>query len=338
MRQNTFISGSAIGIALLFCAAATMAQSDQSENSQHVVVVLDNSGSMKRTMRNNQVDRMTAAKQSLKVVLQSLPADSHVGIVLLNGNRGQNWIVPLGPIDIQAATTAIDSIKANGGTPLGRFMKIGADSLLESRGKDHYGGYRLLIVTDGEAGDQNSVEQYLPDILARGITTDVIGVDMKGDHSLATKVHTYRRADDPESLTQAVREVFAETTSDANDTGEDDFDLVAGLPDDFATAALEALAASGNHPIGTRASVLSGSANGGGNASGNGNSASATSNTGPGYTALPSPNSSNNGQNGGRNEPRRGRPNMFIIAIGLIVLFNIVKAVFRGGSSGRRNR
>lgn len=312
-------------LALLFASSEAGAQIGQGEASQHVVVVLDDSGSMNEPMQNQAMTRMTAAKQSLNVVLQSLPETAHVGVVLLNAksNGGQNWIVPLGPVDKQTATAAINSIQANGGTPLGKFMKTGADSLLQARGKDHYGSYRLLIVTDGEAGDKNRVEKFLPDILSRGITTDVIGVDMKSDHSLATKVHTYRRADNPESLTQAVREVFAETSTDTGDAGEDDFDLVSGLPDAVAAAALEALAASGNHPIGTQASVL-----GTGMGLGNSNADSNTT-TGSASTQSNFPNNRGNRRNA-RNNGKRGI-NKFIIVIGLVVLFNIIKAVTRGG-------
>jgi hypothetical protein len=108
----------------------------------------------------------------------------------------------------------------------------------------------LLIVTDGEATDAEKVEAYLPDILSRGITVDVIGVDMLDDHSLATKVHSYRRADDPASLTRALQETFAESSGVPDDAGASDFEQLAPIPNEVAAAALAALTASGNHPIG----------------------------------------------------------------------------------------
>ena len=129
-------------------------------------------------------------------------------------------------------------------------MKEAADALLDKRKKEVYGNYRLLIVTDGEAGDQELVDQYLPAIKARGLITDVIGVNMPGDHSLATQVNTYRRADDPASLAQAIAEVFAESSGDSGDAGESDYDLLSGLPDDVAMAALTGLTETDNQPIG----------------------------------------------------------------------------------------
>lgn len=224
--------------------------------NQHIVVILDDSGSMDQTMeRRPDLTRMDAALQALSAALATLPADAEVGIARLNGNSDpRRWVVPPGPVNLSQAQTALDAVRAKGGTPLGEFLKIGADELLKARAKDHYGEYRLLVVTDGEANDGELLEHYLPDILSRGLQVDAIGVDMREDHSLATKVHSYRRADDPESLTRAVKEVFAETGGGNEDDTLVDFSSLEGLPDDVAAAALAALADTGNQPIGVRSS------------------------------------------------------------------------------------
>ena len=154
---------------------------------------------------------------------------------------------------------AIDSIQSGGGTPLGEYMKRGADVLLNARRKQFgYGTYRLLVVTDGEAGDARQVEAYTPDIISRGITIDCIGVEMASRHTLATKVHSYRNANDPESLKQAISEVFAEVASgDAGPGGENAFELIADLPEATASAMLKSLSTSGNQPIGEAPSMRS---------------------------------------------------------------------------------
>lgn len=230
--------------------AATAAQA-----GQNVVVVLDNSSSMNLVMRSDHRTRkMDAAKRALLVVLEKLPPEAKVGIVLLNGNwRPEGWVYPLGPVAMPRLRASVSSIRAVGATPLGACMKVGADAILALRAKDYYGSYRLLIVTDGEANDRPPlVDRYLPDILSRGIWVDVIGVDMAGKHSLATKVPVYRRADDPASLEKAVAAVFAESTGNARDADASDFELIAPIPSEVASAALDALARSGNHPIGER--------------------------------------------------------------------------------------
>jgi uncharacterized protein YegL len=219
--------------------------------SQNVVIVLDDSGSMAEPLRSDRRTRkIDAARAALRTVLEQLPDDSQVGVLVLNGEQDP-WLTPLAPIDKAKVNSLVSRIHASGGTPLGSSMKIAADALLQARSKQHYGTYKLLIVTDGEAGDNELVEQYLPDIVSRGLVVDVIGVDMRQNHSLATKVQTYRRADDARSLEQAISEVvLGESSVDASDAGESDFEILNGLSSEVATEILATLAEQGNHPIG----------------------------------------------------------------------------------------
>jgi hypothetical protein len=219
----------------------------QVQVTDNVVVVVDASGSMGAPMGGS--TRMSVAKDALKQVLEQIPDTTHVGILVFP--RG-NWVYPLGPRKESMLAGAIDSIQSGGGTPLGDYMKRGADALLEARKKQFgYGTYRLLVVTDGEAGDARQVEAYTPDIISRGITIDCIGVEMASRHTLATKVHSYRNANDPESLKQAISEVFAEVASgDAGPGGENAFELITDLPEATASAMLKSLSTSGNQPIG----------------------------------------------------------------------------------------
>jgi uncharacterized protein YegL len=194
--------------------------------------------------------KIDAARSALRTVLEQLPDDSQVGVLVLNGEQDP-WLAPLAPIDKAKVNSLVSRIHASGGTPLGSSMKIAADALLQARAKQHYGTYKLLIVTDGEAGDAELVERYLPDIISRGLVVDVIGVDMQQNHSLATKVQTYRRADDASSLQQAISAVvLGESTADASDAGESDFAILQALPSEVATVILKTLAEQGDHPIG----------------------------------------------------------------------------------------
>jgi uncharacterized protein YegL len=205
---------------------------------------------MGSTMRSGGTRKMDAAKQALQTVLADVPDDADVGVRALNSTvDGSHWIVPLAPVDRQKINQQIKRIYADGGTPLGAAMKDAADALLAARDQNVYGSYRLLIVTDGEATDQNLVDTYLPEIRSRGLVTDVIGVDMSGQHSLATKVNTYRRADDPDSLTQAIAKVFAETGDQDSGAGQSDYEMLNGIPDEVASAAVQSLTKMNNEPI-----------------------------------------------------------------------------------------
>jgi hypothetical protein len=219
-------------------------------DSDTVVIVLDASGSMGDHMGGK--IKMDAAKQAIAEVLANVPLTTQVGLLVFSGNNKRNeWVFPLGVRDDEALLRALNPIQGSGNTPLGTYIKKGADRLLESR-KDQlgYGTYRLLIVTDGKASDENLVQAYTPDVLSRGITVDVIGVDMEGDHLLASLAHSYRRADDESSLKRARAEVLAEGSIEGSAQADGEaFDLIQGLPDGMAGSMIASLSTQNDTPI-----------------------------------------------------------------------------------------
>ena len=299
-RPAPSVVGVALGmLALLFFASVSFAE--QGDYPDNVVVILDASGSMKEPMSSTGTKKMDAAKEALLGVIETIPPSTQVGLLVFSArNMKSGWAYELGTVDVERLQNAIRRPAPGGRTPLGKYLKIGADALLKQREEQFgYGTFRLLVVTDGEASDPSLVDGYLPDILSRGITIDAIGVDMTSDHALATRVHSYRRADDPQSLKQAVSEVFAEVSSGgADSSGDDTFELLAGIPTDMAEAMLVALRSSGNHPIGQ---------------SGRRSSESGRSST-KGPASTPSSGSGRRGNGGG------GQQTLFI----LLVIFAVV--------------
>jgi len=215
----------------------------------NVVIVLDDSGSMNERMSGG-IRRIDAAKKAIAEVLRQFPVDTKLGLMLLNGDRSkQHWAIPLEHLSVPQATRRVEAVGADGGTPLGERMREGADALLQLREKQIYGNYRLLIVTDGEANDARQLALYLPDVLSRGLTVDAIGVDMKKNHSLATRVHTYRRADDQAALSKAIEEVFAEKMDSSSTDAGADFSLLQAFDDNTAKEALLALSRPNNSSV-----------------------------------------------------------------------------------------
>lgn len=232
------------GFVLLACPAPALQASD------HVVIILDDSGSMNEGLPGRGMRKMEGAKLALTKVIEQIPDGTNVGILLLNGARQSNhWLVPLGPLDRPRATASVSRISANGGTPLGEAMRVAADELLQARAKSIYGTYRLIVVTDGEATDKMLLDQYLPDILARGLVVDAIGVNMKSNHSLATRVHSYRRADDEAALRNAIVEILAENNDTDSAATEADFELLDALNEVDAGEILKALATPNNSAV-----------------------------------------------------------------------------------------
>ena len=216
----------------------------------NVMVVLDASGSMNDAMPGSRQSKMTVATEALVKVLQTVPAGTDVGVIVFGGRGkpgGRDEILPLGPLNPQkladlAATLA--QLRGNGGTPLDRYLKTGADALLAQRQTQlGYGTYRLLVVTDGEADKPKLVDAVVPDVLSRGVGIDVVGVAMNDRITLAERANSYRTAGDEAALRRAVGQVFAEVAAGRGDAAaaEGDFALLAGLPDGAAQQFLGAL-------------------------------------------------------------------------------------------------
>ena len=221
---------------------------------KNVVVILDASGSM-RDRTFSSLSKMEAAKAALWEVLKRLPEDTNIGLLVFGAtNIGDGWAYPLTYRHDATLQRAINYPNPFRDTPLGAFIKKGADSLLQQRAKQNgYGTYRLLIVTDGQATDPKLVKKYLPEVLARGIRIDVVGIKMGTEHGLAKRVHSYRNGSDLESLKKALTDAIAEVDVQGSDLAtQETFSGIAPLPDELIRAILKALCERANHPIGEK--------------------------------------------------------------------------------------
>jgi len=217
----------------------------------NVVIILDASGSMREPMKGGR--RMDVAKASLLRVLESVPSTTNVGVLVFSGRNAQGswWLAPLGPLNLPRVRDEIARLQPNGGTPLGEAMRVGADALLAQRTTQlGYGTFRLLVLTDGEATDKDLVETHLPLILRRGLRLDVIGLEMKQNHSLATRVNSYRPAGSGDELAGAIAQVFAEVGSAGKDeTDPELFALASSMSPDGALSVLTSLRDTSNDPL-----------------------------------------------------------------------------------------
>ena len=223
-------------------------------HTDNIVVILDASGSMGEEFSSDPTKtRMNAAKEALQTVLTTILDGTNIGLLVFSGSNVKNhWVYPLGPKDNEALIKAINFPLPGGTTPLGTYLKIGANRLLEQREKQYnYGSYRLLVVTDGAASDPDKVRLYTPEIMHKQIRIDVIGVDMEQDHMLATVVDSYRRADNPEQLIKAVSEVLAEVAGTGIDSGGEVYSLISPLTEELASSLIDEMTkVPGNQPIG----------------------------------------------------------------------------------------
>lgn len=246
---------------LIFLLLAFLIFVNKAHCDDYIVIVFDTSGSMSEYMRKTKKSRMEIAQDALTDVLSKTPPTTKIGLLTFD-----NWKYDLGPVDFDLLKVAIKNCSPGGGTPLYQYMKIGADRLLEERAKKlNVGSYKLLVVTDGQAGDYNLNQNknwndgsvklgYLKDIISRGIIVDVIGLDMKEDHLLKNQINGfYMNGNNPESLHQGLTRGVAEVGFNAKDSGgEEFFNELSQVPEAFVKGVIFSLNDFPNHPIGER--------------------------------------------------------------------------------------
>lgn len=241
---------------LLFMCCLTTAV----KASDSIVIIFDTSGSMGDYMRSAKKSRMEVAQDALAEVLSQVPDTTKIGILTFDG-----WIYELGLVNREKLEKAIWSARTGGGTPLYEYIRAGGTALLQERANQlNSGSYKILVVTDGEAGDEylNRSSNFgdgsirlgvLDDIMSRNITIDAIGLDMTGNHSLATKINgSYMRGNDSASLVEAVSKAVAEVSFDNKNVEEDAFADIAEIPDDAVLAVIKGLTTFQNHPVGEK--------------------------------------------------------------------------------------
>ena len=246
----------------IYTLVAALAISVCARADDHIVIVFDTSGSMGEHMRAAGKSRMAVAQDALVEVMGKVPITTKVGILTFEG-----WIYDLQAVDREKVSAAIRGTRPGGGTPLYRYMKTGADRLLQERAKQlNVGSYKLLVVTDGQADDDGLNRDgtwkngtfrpgYLKDIINRGIVVDAIGLAMSEDHKLKNQINGfYMKGEDPATLQQGLNKAVAEVGFTGKDSGGDEFFAELNqMPETFVKATITGLTDLPNHPIGERA-------------------------------------------------------------------------------------
>ena len=186
--------------------AAPAAPSADERLATNLAIVFDGSGSMAG-------EKIETAKKSLAQFLASVPPDWNVGLIVFD-NSGVRTALPIGQHGASVVNEAVASIRAGGGTPLGKTIESAHQMLAEQRTKQQgYGRYLALVVTDGEATDKDAMARTAPAVPRDGMELSVIGFRLPGAHSLRAVATDYRDAGNAQQLTKALAEAVAETNS-----------------------------------------------------------------------------------------------------------------------------
>jgi len=170
------------------------------------VLVLDDSGSMGSDIH--------AAKTAVIDTINGLPSPAKVAVIGLNSGE----ILPTTDIlDAKARiSAALETVTANGGTPLGGSMKQAYALLTEEASRQRgFGVYRIIVTTDGKAGDEGTLRKNTAYILRNTpIQISTIGLGIGTGHPLNLPGRTtYAAIDNVSDLAAALKAVSAEQAS-----------------------------------------------------------------------------------------------------------------------------
>lgn len=148
-----------------------------------VILVLDGSGSMAESAGGGQ-NRMEAAQDGLRAVIDALPDDANVGLRVYGSTisdgpgscEDSELLVPVDTVDKAKLKAGVDKLKPLGNTPIAHSLRKAFDDLPKE------GPRSIVLVSDGEencGGDPCRVARELKDKGAE-FYVDVVGLQVDG--------------------------------------------------------------------------------------------------------------------------------------------------------------
>jgi Ca-activated chloride channel family protein len=140
-------------VALVLAAPPAAAQEPSPEERGEALLILDSSKSMNDPAGNGGT-RMDAAKAAVDQLLEALPEGAPVGIRVYGatvaettraeGCRDTELVVPVGPLDKDAARARVQALEGKGRTPIGNSLLAAPDDMPD-RGRPR----TVILVSDG---------------------------------------------------------------------------------------------------------------------------------------------------------------------------------------------
>jgi Ca-activated chloride channel family protein len=177
-------------------------------------IVLDGSGSMRKTQCSGNRSKIEAAIAAVTAFTQSVRDDQNMGLAVFDAN-GVSERVPLADHNRVAMATAVAAVRADGGTPLRSAIELGFERLTQQARRQHgYGEYHLVVVTDGHpeppSEDPTGIVNRL--LLESPVQLHTVGFCLGENHVLNQPGRVfYAAAENPEQLRQGLESVLAES-------------------------------------------------------------------------------------------------------------------------------
>jgi len=164
-----------------------------------VVFVLDNSGSMGRSVLGSTRSQQQIANDSAALAVLSLDERDLVGVVSFNSDY--NVVVPLSPnTDPRSTAARIRSIPSGGGTRVGPALAEAGRQLRNSNAKVRH----VIVLSDGRSQNPENLPQLATQLSESGITVSTIAVGDEADRESLQSIATRGRGTYYEVVNPAV--------------------------------------------------------------------------------------------------------------------------------------
>jgi Ca-activated chloride channel homolog len=183
-------------------------------NAVNYYVVLDGSGSMRKTQCSGNTNKIEAAVHALNDFVAAAPREHQLGLAVFDA-QGLSERVPLGGGNAAAMVESLAHVQADGSTPLHSAISLGYEKLTrQARRQMGYGEYHLVVVTDGHpdpaSEDPRDVVNRI--LFESPVLLHTVGFCIGEDHVLNQPGRVfYAAADSPAQLREGLEAVLAES-------------------------------------------------------------------------------------------------------------------------------
>lgn len=180
--------------------------------AKNYLVVLDSSGTMSdQKCCEGSASKSEAAKAAMYEFVKSVPEEANLGLVYFQRSEIVSAL-PLGQGNRDQFMQFVNATVPTGGTPLTEAVAEGYKLITrQAQAQNGYGEYTIVVVTDGFADNESSLDRTVQFILDNtSIAIYTIGFCIGDKHSLNRAGVTYRDANNPAELAKALQGVLAE--------------------------------------------------------------------------------------------------------------------------------